>query len=66
MGVRGILEEELSGPRVIMYTICRLALSLDTWRMVVMPIEIEWFSYRLCKKLEIEGYSESQQEKVQQ
>lgn len=49
MGVRGILEEELSGPRVIMYTICRLALSLDTWRMVVMPIEIE--KYRVSAAL---------------
>lgn len=49
MGVRGILEEELSGPRVIMYTICRLALSLNTWRMVVMPIEIE--KYRVSAAL---------------
>lgn len=49
MGARGILEEELTGPRVIMYTICRLALSLNTWRMVVMPIEIE--KYRVSAAL---------------
>ena len=49
MGARGLLEEELTGPRVIMYTICRLALSLNTWRMVVMPIEIE--KYRVSAAL---------------
>ena len=43
------MEEELTGPRVIMYTICRLALSLNTWRMVVMPIEIE--KYRVSAAL---------------
>lgn len=49
MDARGLLEEELTGPRVIMYTICRLALSLNTWRMVVMPIEIE--KYRVSAAL---------------
>ena len=49
MDARGLLEEELTGPRVIMYTICRLALSLNTWRMVVMPIEIE--KYRVIAAL---------------
>ena len=49
MGARGLLEEELTGPRVIMYTICRLALSLNTWRMVVMPIKIE--KYRVSAAL---------------
>lgn len=40
------MEEELTGPRVIIYNICKLVLSLNAWKVVVMPVETEKYRVR--------------------